>query len=181
MTELWRALALAAGLVAAASLPAAAVNLPDAGTKNFTPPSQTPSYLMDEKSRTPAGRDEAPTTESRPSEEAAPATAATPEPSTAAVSHPQAGKHGRASRLARARGGHGGRYAHAGRGRSGTRTAGGRSHRPRTHTASAVLRGPTHAAARTRTGSSGKTRTAKPQTAKRQAAAFGRRRLLDSA
>jgi hypothetical protein len=181
-----RAWALAAGL-AAASLPAAAVNLPDAGTKNFTPPSQTPSYLTDEKGRTPGSSGEAAPTESRPTEEAEPAPAPTPEPSTAAVSHAQSGKHGRVSRLAKGRGGHGGRYAHASRG-SGSHpvAATRRGRQSRTHPPAArartTMRTAANSGGKSKTGSTEKTRTAKPKTAKKQAAAFDRRlRLLDSA
>jgi len=51
-----RALAAVLSLV---SMPALAVDMPDAGTKNFSPPAETPTYFMNETGRVTPGHEPA--------------------------------------------------------------------------------------------------------------------------
>jgi hypothetical protein len=170
-----------------------AADMPAAGTKNFTPPSGTPSYFTDENGQVKGGAAAGPAdTEER--EEAAPATAATPPPATASQeesSRPAAtaervgGKSShRYARSAR----HGGRYARYAPGRSSSsrHTVSLRRHEAHGRATAHATRSSEHGhavahAARSHTGSgTGKTVHAKPRS-KRQHAERLLSPLLDSA
>lgn len=145
-----------AAVLSVVSLPAFAVEMPDAGTKNFSAPSETPSYFTNENghgspSREPAGTEEGERDVATP--------IPPPGPEVSPPRHAAGSSHGHrhAARLTHGRGRHG-RYANAGRHGThfahagGTRhvAAAGQGHR------AAAARSPRHAAARTKVAKPGK-------------------------
>jgi hypothetical protein len=102
-----------AAVLSLVSVPAFAVDMPDAGTKNFSPPNETPSYFTNETGRAPPSHEPA-SAEDQERDMAAPIPTPGPEvsPSRHAAGHFSGRGHGTSVAHGKA---HHGKSARAGR------------------------------------------------------------------